>query len=224
MNAAVVLKVGGSSLGEEGINPKSVATICSVINELKEKLMLGVVVGAGRFAGGYITAARKLGINEFQLDSLAIDVSRLNAKLIARGTGFNGLIPTSVESAARIMESKGFVVMGGTSPGHTTNAVAALLAENIEGRLVNVTRVGGVYDKDPDRFKDAKKLDKISYEELVEMAARYDKRKARTHFVFDLLAAKIIARSEIPACIIGSTPNEVKNACLGKSHPGTVVE
>ena len=117
MENTVVLKVGGSSLGEDGIDAEKVKQICAVIKELKKDVALGVVVGAGRFAGGYITAARELGVNEFQLDCLAIDVSRLNAKLIARGTGFNELIPTSVETAARIMESKGFVVMGGTSPG-----------------------------------------------------------------------------------------------------------
>lgn len=222
--SSVVLKVGGSSLGEDGISSEKVKQICEVINDLKKEINLGVVVGAGRFAGGYITAARELGINEFQLDSIAIDISRLNAKLIARGTGFNDLIPTSVESAARIMENKGFVVMGGTSPGHTTNAVAALLAEDTRSRLVNITHVGGVYDKDPEKFPDAKKLDKLSYEELLKMAAKHDDRKARTHFVFDLLAAKIIARSRIPTCIISSNPYEIKNACLGKPVSGTVIE
>ena len=114
--------------------------------------------------------------------------------------------------------------MGGTVPGHTTNAVAALLAENTRSRLVNVTRVGGIYDRDPDKFSNAKKLNSITAEELVQMAAKYDDRKARTYFVFDLLAAKIIARSGVPACIVSSDPLEIRNACLGKRHSGTVIE
>ena len=99
-----------------------------------------------------------------------------------------------------------------------------MLAEDTRSRLVNVTRVGGIFDKNPEQDKSAKRLPSISTEELVAMAAKYDDRKARTYFVFDLLASKIIARSKVPTCIINSTPSEIMNACLGKKHSGTVVE
>jgi uridylate kinase len=224
MSDSVVLKIGGSSLGTDGIDAEKVSSVCSVIKDLRKSLALGIVVGAGKVGGGYVNAARQIGVNEFQLDSLAIDVSRLNAKLVARGVGVNGCIPTAVEEASGVMRDKGIVVMGGTTPGHTTNTVAALLAEDTRSRLVNVTRVGGIFDKDPEKNRDAKKLARISHEELVAMASKYDDRKARTYFVFDLLAAKIIARSAIPTCIINSDKSEITNACLGKKHSGTVVE
>jgi len=219
----VVLKIGGSALGYKHLNVKKVGKICSTIKELKEQTPLAVVVGAGRMAGGYVVTARALGVSEYQLDWLSIDVSRLNAKLIARPMGYHEKIPETIDAAARVLRHEGFVVMGGTTPGHTTNAVAAMLAEETESSLVNVTRVGGVYSKDPEKFPDAKKLSSIKYRDLVKMASRYDDRKARTHFVFDLLAAKIIARSRIPTAIISARTGEIKKACLGEEHSGTVV-
>ncbi|MCD4739853.1 UMP kinase [archaeon] len=221
---AVILKIGGSSLGTEGIDAESVNATCSIIKKLKKNVSLGVVVGAGKVGGSYVNAARQLNVNEFQLDSIAIDVSRLNAKLLARGAGIKTEVPTTVEEASKMLKANGIVVMGGTTPGHTTNTVAALLAEDNEAKLINVTRVGGIFDKDPGKNKDAKKLSSITPEELIAMATKFDDRKARTHFVFDLLASKIIARSKIPTCIINSNPVEIENACMGKAHSGTIVE
>jgi uridylate kinase len=224
MPDSVILKIGGSSLGTDGIDAEKVKSTCSILKELRKALTLGVVVGAGKVGGSYVNAARGMSVNEFQLDSLAIDVSRLNAKLIARGIGLDDPIPPTVEKASFTMKKKGIVVMGGTTPGHTTNTVAALLAEDTRSRLVNVTRVGGIFDKNPEQYKDAKLLPTINAKDLIDMAAKYDDRKARTYFVFDLLASKIIARSKIPTCIINSTPSEIMNACLGKKHSGTVIE
>lgn len=227
MSNSVVLKIGGSALGDKSPDAEKVESFCSMIEALldgSKDLKLGIVVGAGRVGGGYVDVARTLGVNEFQLDGLAIDVTRLNAKLIARGIGMRGPIPTIVDEASKIMQEDRFVVMGGTTPGHTTNTVAALLAEDNLARLVNVTRVGGIFDKDPNKYDDAKKLPKMTPDELFQMAAKYDDRRARNYFVFDLLAAKIIARSSVPTCIIGAEPSEVINACLGKKHSGTIVE
>jgi uridylate kinase len=219
----VILKVGGSSLGTRKLDLKKVEKTCSTIKDLKKQGPLGVVVGAGRMAGGYVETARAMGVSEYQLDWLSIDVSRLNAKLLARPIGYHEKIPETIDSAARFLRHEGFVVMGGTTPGHTTNAVAAMLAEETGSRLVNVTRVGGVFDKNPEKYKNAKKLSSMTYQELIKMASKHDDRKARTHFVFDVLAAKIIARSKIPTSIISSKPSEIKKACLGKKHSGTVV-
>ena len=106
MPDSMILKVGGSSLGLDGIDAEKVKSICSVIKDLRKRLTLGVVVGAGKVGGGYVNAAREMGVNEFQLDSLAIDVSRLNAKLIARGIGIKSVVPSSTRSNMGFRESE----------------------------------------------------------------------------------------------------------------------
>jgi len=46
--------------------------------------------------------------------------------------------------------------------------------------------------------------------------------ESSTHFVFDLVAAKLIARSKIKTFIIHGVPEEIRSTLRGKTH-GTVV-
>jgi len=60
--------------------------------------------------------------------------------------------------------------MGGTEPGHSTDAVAALLAECVRADLfINASDIDGIYDKDPKKSRDAKRREKMSAEDLLEL-------------------------------------------------------
>jgi len=78
--------------------------------------------------------------------------------------------PFIVRRAKRHLE-KGRVVIfaGGTgSPYFTTDTTATLRASEIEADiLIKATKVDGVFNKDPNRFDDAIKLDKISYNQAL---------------------------------------------------------
>jgi uridylate kinase len=225
----VVLKIGGSVLVPSEASPDThaISGVISVLRDLNRSMLTGVVVGGGKINSAYVDAGRKLGMNQYQLDQLGIEISRINAKLLASSAKFAlQRIPESVEEASALMEKGKVVVMGGVTPGQTTDAVAALWAENLGGaRLVITTNVDGVYDKDPAKHGDAKKFDLMAAENLVKLANLYDSRGARENFVVDLLAAKIIKRSGIETHIIsGKDLKSMKNAALGKPHKGTVVD
>ena len=76
-----------------------------------------------------------------------------------------------VRRARRHLE-KGRVVVfaGGTgNPYFTTDTAATLRASEIESDLlIKATKVDGVYDKDPNKFDDAVKLDTLSYDQALE--------------------------------------------------------
>jgi len=115
--------------------------------------------------------------------------------------------------------------MGGTIPGITTDTDSVLLAEAIKAkRLVNVSNVSGIYDSDPKTNKNAKKFERLTYDQLISLAMESDKRTAGTNFVFDLLACKLIARSSIEGHFVSwKDMDDVKAAIDGKKHGGTVV-
>ncbi len=221
----VVVKIGGSLIKLDSKTADYLHELSSILSSLNN-YSFAVVVGGGEIAGKYASFADSVGLSEYDKDILGIMVTRLNAKLLI------GMIrsawPDPVESIdkAREIVEMGFVpVMGGTIPGHTTNAVSALLAESINARLVDLTNVDGIYDSDPRENKDAKKFKRMSYADLVELASKYDSREPRAHFVFDLLASKIIARSGIELHVVdGMDLDSVKNAITGKPHNGTVVK
>jgi uridylate kinase len=115
--------------------------------------------------------------------------------------------------------------MGGTIPGITTDADAMLLAEKTRAvRLVNLSNVHGVFDSNPKDNPGAKKYDEMTHEQLSDLAVKSDLRRAGTHFVFDVLACKLAARSNIELHFVdGRKMDDVLLAISGKRHSGTIV-
>jgi len=133
-------------------------------------------------------------------------------------------MPHTVEEAAAAGETSRLVVMGGTTPGHTTDAVAAELAEAVHAvRLVNATSVDGVYSADPRRDPAAKRMDRVTHAELVRLSGKAHA-KAGPSIVFDPKAARIVQKARIPVAVVGGRDLEaVRNAVLGKPFRGTRV-
>ncbi len=200
--------------------------IAKIIKESRNKF--GIVTGGGKVARDYANAARKLGANEFEADAVAILATKKNAHLMVhalRGMSY-GSVLDDFELARAEAKGHKVVVMGGTIPGITTDTDSVLLAEAVEAkRLVNISNVEAIYDKDPKTNPNAKRYSRMTYEQLSDLAARSDKRKAGTHFIFDMLACKLIARSGIETHFVsGKRLSDVRNAIEGKKHGGTVVK
>lgn len=220
----VVISVGGSVIAQ-GLSPDGFSQYADVIREIAEKNKVFVVVGGGSAARDYIGVARALGASEAVCDSIGIDITRLNARLLIAALGKDAYPrpPTSYAEADLAASPGRIVVMGGLSPGQTTDAVSAILAEFVNADLlVNATAVNGVYTADPRIDPNATKLDKITPTELVQIVVNTEMR-AGSKSPIDPLAAKIIERSGIKTLVIdGRDPQNVKDAVEGR-HEGTEI-
>ncbi|MDR9431587.1 MAG: UMP kinase, partial [Natronomonas sp.] len=168
----VIVSIGGSVLAPD-LEADRVDAHAGVIDGLVEEgHEVATVVGGGGVARRYIGTARELGATEYDLDSFGIDVTRLNARLLIAALD-HAATPEPAESheAARASLRRGEVaVMGGTTPGHTTDAVAALLAEMVDADLlVFATSVPGVFSADPNADPDAERYDRLTASELVDV-------------------------------------------------------
>lgn len=179
-----------------------------------------VVVGGGKLARDYINAARKFCKDERFLDEIGIAATRLNALLLASFFGKN--IPYTIEEAAKL---KPPVIMGGTTPGHSTDAVAAMLAKHIKADvLVIASNVDGIYDKDPRIYNDAKKYDRIKIGKLREIVGK-EWKKAGKSMIIDAIACKIIEEEKIRTIVLnGRNLENLENAIYGKKFIGTEVD
>jgi len=218
------VSVGGSVLAPGEPDAAYVKRLAAELRELSRTHRLFVVTGGGRIARAYIEAGRSLGAPEAILDGLGIQATRINARLLMAALGIRDVerLPHSVEDAAK--SGGPIVVMGGTTAGHTTDAVAAELAQAVTAkRLVNATSVDGVYTADPAKDPAAKRLDRVSYERLVELAGE-SHTKAGPSIVFDPKAARVVARAKIPLAVVNGRDLEaLRNAVLGKPFRGTLV-
>ncbi|HIE30894.1 MAG TPA: UMP kinase [Methanosarcinales archaeon] len=212
----IVLSVGGSVISH---GQHRFAEYARMLKSLSSDHTVFVVVGGGKIARDYIERARTFGADEAFCDAIGILVTRLNARLLiaALGDAAYPVPPETQEDAVVAALFGRIVVMGGTIPGHTTDAVAAILAEYARADLlINATATDGIYTKDPKKHPDAVKLDEISPEQLVGLIAA-ERMGAGANLPLDMLAAKIIERSGIPAAVIdGSDPSNVLDASSGK--------
>src|SRR3990172_12206929 len=163
----VVVSLGGSVLAPGDPDAAYVRRLAALLAELSRSVKLFVVTGGGKTARAYIEAGRALGAPEAFLDRLGIKVTRLNARLLIAALGGKSPdeMPHTIEEAVAAGGSARLVVMGGTTPGHTTDAVAGELAEAVgAARLVNATSVDGVYSADPAKDPTARRLDRVTHE------------------------------------------------------------
>ena len=115
-------------------------------------------------------------------------------------------------------------VMGGVTPGQTTDAVSAALAEYTNADLlVYATSVPGVFSDDPNENPDAQKYDELDAGELVDVIAGLEM-NAGSSAPVDLLAAKLIERSGVRTIVLdGTEPERIADAVRYGEHDGTDV-
>jgi uridylate kinase len=92
--------------------------------------------------------------------------------------------------------------MGGLYPGMTTDAVAALIGEKIHADLlIKGSNVDGIYTKDPKKYSDAEKLDKIKFDDLGKIFET-NVHKAGINQIIDPKAVKILQRCKLRTIIV----------------------
>ena len=221
----VVVSIGGSVLIPDNDDSAYIAALAKVLKEVSKKVRIAVVCGGGKTARYYANTGRKLGGTTEQLDELGIGATRLNAMLLSLALGDDSYysVPLTIGEAAEAFVSGKIVVMGGTEPGHTTDAVATMLAGKIGAeRVVNATSVDAVYSDDPKTVPDAERFSKLTIEELSDIV--YKEHDASRSSVFDPLGIKLAMRDRIDIFVVnGRDLNEVENAILGNEINGTVV-
>jgi uridylate kinase len=199
----IVLSLGGSILAKD-LNPDRFLKYAEVLRKLSKNHTIIVVTGGGESARQYIGTARAMGADEVTCDYIGIEITRLNARLLASALGPDSCpeIPTNYLEAAKAMRPGRIVVMGGVTPGQTTDAVAAILAEYLRADLLTIaTSVDGVYSADPNCDPTAVKFDKISPGKLINIVMAIEM-KAGSKSPVDPVAAKIIERCKLDALVM----------------------
>lgn len=177
----VLLKLSGEAfLGkrEYGIDPEFTTWLAKEIIRAKSETEIAIVVGGGNIFRG--TAAEENGLERTVGDYIGMLATIMNALALQAALEKEGQ-QTRVLSAIDIKDvcepyirrrairhiEKGRVVIfagGSGNPYFTTDTAAALRALETEcGIILKATKVDGVYDKDPNKFKDAKKFDTIDF-------------------------------------------------------------
>ena len=214
----VMLKISGESLMGKlpyGIDPEMVGTVAQ---QVKDVVATGVqvclVIGGGNIFRGMSGAAA--GMERATGDYMGMLATVMNA--LAMQNALEQIdVPVRVQSALTISAvcepyirrratrhlEKGRVVIfaaGTGNPFFTTDTAAALRASEMNCQaLLKGTRVDGVYSDDPEKNKDAKRYDKLSYMQVLTDDLR----------VMDASAISLSRENNIPILVFSiETPGE----------------
>ncbi|MEO0166933.1 MAG: UMP kinase [candidate division WOR-3 bacterium] len=180
------MKLSGGILAGEmgfGIDPKTLNRLADEIVEVYNRgVEVAIVVGGGNILRG--TQSSHLGIDRVTADYMGMLATILNALALQSVIEQRG-VQTRVMSALTVSQvaepyirrrairhlEKGRIVIfaGGTgNPFFSTDSAAALRASEINADVIlKGTRVDGVYTSDPEKDPDAKRLDKLTYQDFI---------------------------------------------------------
>ena len=184
----VLVKFSGEALaGAEGfgIDTKILKFIAQEIKELHDNdIEVGIVVGGGNIIRGVSasedglitrTSGDYMGMLGTVINAVALQEALEHFGLYARvqtAIKMEQIAETFIVRRARRHLEKGRIVIfaaGTGNPFFTTDTAATLRAVEINAdMIIKATKVDGVYDKDPNRYEDAKKYDTLTYEQALD--------------------------------------------------------
>ena len=183
----VMLKISGEALmGDQGygLHPPTVQRIAREVQACHE---LGVeicmVIGGGNIFRGLAGSAQ--GMERTTADYMGMLATVMNALAMQSALEALGIFTRVISAipmdqvcepyirrrAVRHLEKKRVCIFaaGTGNPYFTTDTAATLRANEMGCEAVfKGTKVDGVYDKDPNKFSDAKRYDRVSYDEALE--------------------------------------------------------
>jgi uridylate kinase len=229
----ILLKLSGESLmgnKQFGIDNEVLVQYAREIKTIVDKgVQVAVVIGGGNIFRGL--QASEGGMDRVQGDYMGMLATVINS--MALQASLEGLgVYTRLQSAIK-MEAicepfirrravrhleKGRVVIFGAGTGNpyfTTDTAASLRAIEIEADVIlKGTRVDGIYTADPEKDKNAKKFDRISFEEV------YD----RDLKVMDMTAFTLCQENNLPIIVFDMNKKGNLGKVVSGAHVGTLVE
>ncbi|OQY47669.1 MAG: UMP kinase [Anaerolineaceae bacterium 4572_78] len=229
----ILLKLGGEALGihnERGIDPNEANVLAQKIKLIKDlDIQIGVVIGAGNLWRGMKDGAAR-GMDRTTADHIGMLATVMNALALADALKHYGIetrVQTAIEMRAvaepyirgraiRHMQKGRVVILGaGTgNPFFTTDTAAALRAAEIDAEvLIKATKVDGVYDCDPVENPNAKRIERLTYIEALNLGVK----------VMDNTALTLCMDNQMPIIVLNLWhENSVGHAVMGKKV-GTII-
>jgi len=230
----VLLKLSGEALmghNSFGISPEIIDQIVLEIKKILEKnIQLAIVIGGGNIFRGIslgdqgMTRATGdyMGMLATVMNSLALEDAFNKNNIVTRvqsAININQIVEPYVraKSLQYLMENKVVIFSGGTgNPFFTTDTAAALRASEIDADImIKATKVDGIYTDDPNKNNKAKKIDKLSFDEVISKKLK----------VMDATAFTLCREQSMPVGVINIfKPNSLYNFIIDQNFTdGTLV-
>ncbi|HLF57903.1 MAG TPA: UMP kinase [Thermoanaerobaculia bacterium] len=218
--------MGGQSFGIDEAVVRAIAGEVADVHRLGVEI--AIVIGGGNIIRGL--AASHRGIDRVTGDNMGMLATVINALALQDALEKQG-VPTRVQTAIEIREvaepvirrrairhlEKGRVVIfaaGTGNPFFTTDSAAALRANEIHAEvLLKATRVDGVYTADPRKKPDAKLIEELTYQQVLEEDLK----------IMDAAAISLCRENDLPIVVFNlNQPGNIGRVVRGE-RVGSIV-
>ena len=229
----ILLKLSGESFSggaEVGIDASTLAKVAKQIKKVMEMgVGIGIVVGGGNIWRG--AEAEDNGMDRVTADYAGMLATVINALALQDALEREGVVTRTQTSIAiaqlaepyirrrairHLEKGRAVIFAGGTgNPYMTTDTAAALRAIEIEAEVLFMTKnnVDGIYDADPVKNRNAKKFEKLTHLEALNLRLE----------VMDATALSLCLENRLPIIVFDlQAPRSIERAVLGEPI-GTIV-
>jgi len=222
-----IISLGGSLVvPPEGIDWKLLKGFRSLIlREIRKGKKFFIIVGGGATCRKYNEAARQAAkVRQADLDWLGIYAGRLNARLLKTIFGPRAY-PEIITNPTAPLSTKSKIIVGsGWKPGWSTDYVAIVMArEHKVKTVINLSNIDYVYTCDPKKYKNAKPIKEISWQDFRKIVGK--KWNPGLHAPFDPVASRLAEKLDLKVIIMnGKKLDNLGHYLSGKQFTGTVIE
>ncbi|MDD3711086.1 MAG: UMP kinase [Patescibacteria group bacterium] len=223
-----VLSLGGSIVSlKDGVNISFLKKFKRLIEDRVEKGdKFIIVVGGGSVARQYVASAKKINsiIIERDQDFIGIKATQLNAYLLKSIFGDLAFEKLIINPKIKVKSNKPLVFSGGYLPGNSSDFVAVLLAE-IYGikKIINLSNIDYVYDKNPNKFPNAKKIKEMSWSKFLKIVG--ENWTPGMNAPFDPVAALRCQQKNKKVLVLnGQNLSNLDNYFSGQKFKGTLIQ
>ena len=226
MKKIFIISLGGSLIVPDEIDWQFLKDFKKLIErQIKKGRKFVLIVGGGKICRRYQAAAQKVAkVSNQENDWLGIQATRLNAFLVK--TVFSKQAHPQININPQQPENfkEPILVAAGWQPGFSTDYDAVVLAKNLgASEVVNLSNVNYVYDKDPNKFAGAKKIERISWRDFRKIIGF--KWRPGLNVIFDSMASKIAEEHNLSVAIMnGKNLKNLENYLNGGNFEGTLIE
>ena len=225
MQEPTIISLGGSLIVPGGIDHQFLKKFRdSVLKFVARERHFIIVAGGGRTTRVYQEAARQVGtVSEEDVDWIGIHATRLNAHLLRTIFREKAHLKVLTHYNEKEPLAEPIAIAAGWKPGHSTDYDTVSFAKLYGcSSVINLSDVPFVYDKDPDKFPNARPLKKISWDAFRKIVG--DVWTPGDNLPFDPIASKAAHEAGLKVVIMdGHNLQNFENFLEGKEFEGTII-
>ncbi|MFH1510782.1 MAG: UMP kinase [Candidatus Woesearchaeota archaeon] len=219
----IVISLGGSLIIPEDLDEQFLSQFKEIISRRARKgYRFAIICGGGKICRKYQSAANNISkASDTDIDQVGIAATKLNAELLRAVFGKLAYKKVLTDPRKKILTRK-IIIAAGYEPGCSSDWDAVAIAKNIGASvIINLSNIEYVYDKDPNKFSDARPIPSMPWKEFFKIVGT--KWTPGLNSPFDPIAAKLARKNKMKVLIVNGDLQNFESCLDGKEFKGTLI-